>query len=548
MKNIVKYGVLLMACVLTLSSCNCFKKMAKNQDQISVSANPEVLTLVGNEIVTDVTVVFPAKYYNPKAIVKVTPILVFDGGAIEGAPKFFQGEKVKDNYTVISKTSGGVFTQRIAFPWDPRARKCVLELKVEGKCKPDADFVLGGVIPVAEGVNTLQQDLSYSDAMIVMPDDFKRVTHETGSVDIMYQVNRSNVRTTELSKEQTKLFEDFIRENQNRDRVTLGNIQARGYASPEGPEGFNDKLSVARSQSGKTAIEKQLKNTNLKYDVASFGEDWEGFKKLVEESNMRDKSMIIQVLNMYSSAAQRDVEIRNMSAVFEELKQNILPELRRTQVLATTDIQGKTDAELIAAAGSNVGSLNLEETLFAATLFSGDADKARIYKSAADRFNDPRAWNNLGIALAAQNDWTGAENAFKKATAISSNPAMANNLALTAMAQGNTAEAAKYLPTASAGAKALDQVYKGNYAAASTGLEGYNKAVADVLGGNLSAAKNALVGDTSAEADYLRGVIAAKEGDAAAAAASVKAAIAKEPALRAKALADINLKSIAGQL
>jgi outer membrane protein OmpA-like peptidoglycan-associated protein len=519
--------------------------MAKNQDLISVSANPEVLTLVGNEIVTDVTVVFPAKYYNPKAIVKVTPMLVFDGGAIEGAPKYFQGEKVKDNYTVISKASGGVHTQRVAFPWDPRARKCTLELKVEGKCKT-GDFVLGGVIPVAEGVNTLQQDLAYADAMTILPDDFKRVTHETGSVNIMYQVNSSNVRPGELSKEQTKLFEEFIRENENRDRVTLGNIQARGYASPEGPEGFNDQLSQKRSQSGRAAIEKQLKGVGVNYDVASYGEDWEGFKELVEASNMRDKAMIIQVLNMYSSAAQRDIEIKNMSAVFEELKQNILPELRRTQMLATTDIQGKTDAELTAAANNNISSLNLEETLFAATLFPADADKARIYKSAADRFNDARAWNNIATALAGQGDWAGAENALARATQGSSNPAMVNNLALAAMAQGK--DASRYLSTASAAAKALAEVSNGNYAAASRGLEGYNKAVADVLGGNLSAAKNALVGDASAAADYLRGVIAAKEGDAAAAAASVKAAIAKEPALRAKALADVNLKSIVGQL
>jgi Flp pilus assembly protein TadD len=548
MKKLVKYGILLTACALTLSSCNCFKKMAKNQDQISVVANPEVLTLVGGNITTDVTVVFPEKYYNPKAVVRVTPMLVFDGGAIEGAPKYFQGEKVKDNYTVISKASGGVFTQKVSFPWDPRARKCVLQLKVEGKCKAGDDFTLAGVIPVAEGVNTLQQDLSYSDAMIVTPDDFKRVTHESESVDIMYQVNQSNVRSGELTKAQTKLFEDFIRENRNRDRVTLGNIQAKGYASPEGPEGLNDRLSKARSESGKAAIEKQLKSSNLNYDVAAYGEDWEGFKALVEASNMKDKAMILQVLNMYSSAAQRDIEIRNMSAVFEELKKNILPELRRTQMLATTDIQGKTDAELVAAANGNISSLNLEETLFAATLFTADADKARIYKSAADRFNDARAWNNLGIALAAQNDWTGAENALRRASSLASNPAVANNLALSALAQGKTAEAARYLPAASAGAKAISEVYNGNYAAASRGLEGYNKAVSDVLGGNLSAAKNALVGDASAKADYLRGVIAAKEGDAAAAASSVKAAIAKEPALRAKALSDVNLKSIIGQL
>jgi Flp pilus assembly protein TadD len=548
MKSIVKYGIMLTALALTLSSCNCFKKMAKNQSLISVVANPEVLTLVGDKIVTDVTVVFPEEYYNPKAIVRITPMLVFDGGVLEGAPKYFQGEKVKDNYTVISKAQGGVFNETLSFPWDPRARRCVLQLKVEGKCKADADFVLGGVIPVAEGVNTLQEDLSYADVLLVMPDDFKRVTHETGSVNIMYQVSRSNVRTAELSKEQTRLFEAFIRENENRERVTLGKIQARGYASPEGPEGFNDKLSRERSRTGRDAIEKQLRGAGVMYDQASFGEDWEGFKELVEASDMKDKAMIIQVLNMYSSAAQRDVEIRNMSAVFEELKEKILPQLRRTQMLATTDIQGKSDDELMDAVRSNLSSLNLEETLFAATLFGEDTDRARIYRSAADRFNDPRAWNNLGVSLAAQNQWAEAEKAFNKATALSSNPAMANNLALSAMAQGKLAEAAKYLPAASASTKALAEVSNGNYGAASRGLEGYNKAVADVLDGNLSAAKSALAGDTSARAYYLKAVIAAKEGDLDAASVSVKTAIIKDPSLKEKALSDANLRQIVERL
>ncbi len=245
MKKIVKYGVLLMAAALTLSSCNCFKKMSKNQDLISVSTNPELLTLVGGEIVTDVTVVFPAKYFNPKAIVRVTPMLVFAGGAIEGTPKYFQGEKVKDNYTVISKTSGGVFTQRIAFPWDPRARQSTLQLKVEGKCGA-GDYVLGGVITVAEGVNTLQQDLAYADAMTLLADDFKRVTHETGSVNIMYEVNRSNVHAGELSKAQTKLFEDFIRET----ATVLPSVTFRPVVTPR-PKALKVSTTNCRAREAK---------------------------------------------------------------------------------------------------------------------------------------------------------------------------------------------------------------------------------------------------------------------------------------------------------
>ncbi len=515
MKRLVKYGILLTACTLVLSSCNCFKKMAKHQDRISVVANPEVLLLVGNQIVTDVTVSFPAEYYNPKAIVRVTPILVFEGGAIEGTPKYFQGEKVHDNYTVISKDNGGVYTMPVSFAWDPRARRSVLELKVEGKCNETDDFQLGGVFKVAEGVNTLQQSLVYAHTddyefmgggedygmMISLPDEFRRVTEASEYMNIMYQVNRSNVRPHELSKEATQLFEEFIREYNGKDRVTMGNIQARGYASPEGPEGLNDRLSKARSESGKAAIAKDLKDVEgLNYDVAAYGEDWDGFKALVEASDMKDKNLILQVLNMYSSSAQRDIEIKNMSAVYEELKKNILPELRRTQMVATIDIEGKTDEELVAAAHNDLSILDLEEMLYAAKLVNEGEVKANIYKAAIERYNDARAWNNLGVVHAVDGNWNEAERSFERAMELASHSAFANNLALVALAKGEMDEAARHLPSATSITKGLASVHAGEYATASANLQGYNKAVAEVLNGNLTAAKNALVGDNSANA------------------------------------------------
>ena len=546
MKKLVKYGILLTACTFVLSSCNCFKKMAKHQDEISIVANPEVLLLVGNQIITDVTVVFPEEYYNPKAIVKLTPMLVFEGGVIEATPKYFQGEKVQDNYTVISKKNGGVYTERFSFPWDPRARKSTLEVKVEGKCKVADDFQLAGTFTVAEGVNTLQEFLSYNDdeAMLSLADAFRRITQESETMEIMYQVNQSNVRKGELTKEQTKMFEDFVRENADKYRVTLGNIQAKGYASPEGPLALNDRLSEKRSESGKAAVAKNLKNVKgLNYDIASYGEDWEGFKELVQASNMKDKNLILQVLNMYSSSAQRDAEIKNMSQVFEELKKDILPALRRTQMVANIDIEGLSDEELRAAAQNDPRSLNIEQLLYAATLFTDDAVKEDIYDVAVSH-NDARAYNNRGVVKAAQDNWKGAEADFKKAMELSSSPAIANNLALVALANGNRAEAEKYLASANEQTRGLAYVHEGNYAAAASRLTGYNKAVAEVLNGNLTAAKNALVGDESAEADYLRGVIANKEGDANAAAANVRKAIGKNADLRERALNDVNLKGV----
>ena len=130
MKKLMKLSLLLVVVALTFSSCNCFKKMAKNSDDVSLTCAPEVLVLNNGVVAADITAQFPVKYFNPKAIVKVTPVMVFEGGEVAGTPKFFQGSKVKENYTVVDKKTGGVFTMHVEFPYDERMQISVSRLNV----------------------------------------------------------------------------------------------------------------------------------------------------------------------------------------------------------------------------------------------------------------------------------------------------------------------------------------------------------------------------------------------------------------------------------
>ena len=294
MKKIVNLSLILAVAVVA-SSCNCFKKMAKKVDDVTITCNPEVLTLKGSNVVTDVTVTFPEKYYHKKAVAKVTPVLEFEGGSIEGTPQYFQGSKVKDNYTVIDKKTGGSYTMSVSIPYDPRAEVSTLVMVVEGRCEgKDAEMTEVARIPVAEGVNTLQNSMDYSSALEMLSDKYEKTTTISEKADIMYTINQSNVRKNQLTTEQIKALESFITENVDKDRVTLGNVYANGYASPDGPLDLNDKLSKARSESGKKALSKELKKVEgVNYDAAAYGEDWDGFKELVEASNIEDKAMIL---------------------------------------------------------------------------------------------------------------------------------------------------------------------------------------------------------------------------------------------------------------
>ncbi len=545
MKKFVNVCLILAVAVMA-SSCNCYKKMAKKADEVTISCNPEVLTLKGQNIITDVTVTFPAKYYHKKAVAKVTPVLEFEGGSIEGVPQYFQGSKVKDNYIVIDKKTGGEYTMSVSIPYDPRAEVSTLVMVVEAKCQgKDAEMVEIARIPVAEGVNTLQNSVDYTSALELMSDKYEKTTVISEKANIMYNINASNVRKNQLTTEQVKALEAFITENVDKDRVTLGSVYANGYASPEGPLAFNDKLSKARSESGKKALTKELKKVEgVTYDAAAYGEDWDGFKELVEASNIEDKAMILQILQMTSNPVERDAQIKNMSAVFEQLAEEVLPQLRRTQLVATAEVQNLTDAEIKAAIEKGeLSKLSLEQLLYGATLVEDNATKAKVY-AAATKYEDARAFNNLGVVCAEMGDWASASTAFAKAAKVSSDATINNNITVGALAEGKYAEAKQYLAGASEETKALASVAEGNYAAANGKLSGYNAAVNYVLEGNYSAAKSALAGDKSAEAEYLRAVIAAQMDNASEASAYLKSAISLNPALKAKAEKDVNLKGI----
>ena len=552
MKNLMKLSVVLVAAALAFSSCNCFKKMAKNRDDINLTVTPEILTLNNGIVAADINVTFPVKYFNAKAVIKVTPVIVFEGGEVAGAAKYLQGSKVDENYTVVDKKNGGSYTQHVEFPYDPRMDKCALQLRAEikcpgGKCK---EFTLvnlnTGAIPtkeqaavlagndeaakaalakefgltVAYGLNTLQKDLKYSDLMAPMANNYKKVHTVVDKTDLLYAINSSVVTKKNEKKANLDAFKADVDAKLQNDRATQ-NIAVKGYASPDGPVKFNDKLSKARSESGKKVVAKLLKDSGLDVDAAAYGEDWDGFKELVEKSDIKDKNLILQVLSLYNSSAERESEIKNMSSVFNELKEEILPELRRSQIVNSTDIQGKTDAEIMAA-------------------FKNGQDLT----VASKKFNDARVYNNLGIAQAKAGDKAAALKSFEKAAKTDSSSEINKNLILANLANGNTAEAKKYAQAADAQAKAAIAAAEGDYKSAAKNLDGYNEAVAQVMNNDLSAAKKAIAKDNSADADYLRAVIAAKEGDLKTAEAQLKSAVSKNPKLAQKAANDINLKAL----
>ena len=575
MKNFKLFVTVALA-ALVFTGCNCFNQMAKNSDEVTITCTPEVLALNNGKVEADITVTFPQYYFNKKAVIKVTPVVVFGGGMVEGATKYFQGDKVKENYTVVSAT-GGQFTQHVEFPYEARMANSELRLLVEvkcpkGKCKEftlinantgalptkseAATLAAGGkdaeaikaafALPIAKGVNTLQSDLDYASVMGNTANNYKNVTTVVTKADILYAINSSYVSKKAGNTDELKAFKENAVAQQSNDRATQ-KLYVHGYASPDGPENFNDKLSGARSKSGHKVADKLMKDTGMGFDVASYGEDWEGFKEFVAASNIEDKDIILQVLSRYDSSTQREAEIKNMSAVFTALKKEILPKLRRAQLVNSTDIKGKTNDEMAALINAGrLEELTNEELLYMAeSVITDPKVQATVLEYAAKKFNDARAYNNLGVAYAKMGEVKKALASFEKAAQMGLNTNEVNsNLALANLADGNVAKAQQYAAAADAKTKAMMAAAQGSYSAAASTVAGYNAAIANFMNNDLTAAKKAITSDASAKADYLRAVIASKEGDLETAKAQLKSAVAKDAALAAKAANDVNLANL----
>ncbi len=574
MKRLATVSLVLSMVATMLVGCGeCYEKMQKKQDQVQVTCVPEVLTLKGSTVEADITVTFPEMFFDEETILKITPVFVYGSEEVVCAPKYVQGEDVVGNYTAISRFEGGSYTQHISFPFD-KAVVGTLELRVEAKCFDECrempDFTPWATIAAAKGINAVQSLAKGvgATAPAAAPEaapveqvevvegkvataahghytlaeaNFERSSVKSAEAEIKYQINSSNVRKNQLTAEQITLFKEFVAANSAAERTTLGNVYASGYASPDGPEKFNNRLSEQRSKTGAKAMQKQLKGVEgLNYEIASYGEDWDGFKTLVENSDIEDKDLILNVLQMYSSPVERDQEIKNMSAVFKVLAEEILPQLRRTRFAVEATYAGLTDEEILEAAKKGCDCLDVEHLLHAATLTDNVAEKTAIYEKAATKYGDARAYNNLGVCYAVAGKLPEAKAAFEKAEA---EPAVAGNLAAVSLAMGDLENAKKYLAGADAEAvKATEgalALAEGNYQEAKTKLTGYNLAVAELCDNNVEGAKAAIADVKGADADYVRAIIANREGDADKAAAYLKSAIAAKPELKAQAENDI---------
>ena len=515
MKKSIKF---VAAAILGLAAvaCSSPKKMAEMAENVIVKCDPAVLEVVGGEINADVTVTYPADYFHPKAILEVTPVIVFEGGEAKMEPFMFQGKKVKNNYQVVP-SEGATVTKKVNFKYVPGMEKSHLELR--GTVLYKANSIALPTKKVADGANTTYMLVCKEGKVDYKADGYQEIIKQTAEGQILYQINSANVRNSQLKSESVKGFLAALEEIKANERKNLVSTDVVAYASPDGKEDQNNKLSDNRSKSAEKAFNKVTKKNPVEgpVNVQSIGEDWAGFQELVAESDLADKDLIIRVLSMYSDPAVREKEIKNMSAVYSTLAKEVLPELRRARFIANVEFTNYTNAELLQLIDENIDILDETAILRAATLVKENDQKVELYKKAAKKFDSNTAQFNLAVTYINMDKLGQAKNALEN---CQKDGDWYNAMGVIALREDNLDAAAEYFANSDAKAAkanlAVIDILDGDYKAAAAKLGNckcFNAALAQLLVGNYAPA--AALECDCAKTAYLRAVAAARQGKAA---------------------------------
>src|SRR5574344_591533 len=596
MRKAVLNTLLVGLLVVVAASCGSIKTMQKNHNQVRYQVSPNPLEAHGDKVIVTINGNIPENYFQKNAVVYMQPILTWETGEVILSPMNLKGSKIEGNGKAIDKKTGGRFVYKDTVLYREGMENAQLTLNpvaYKAKAVNEADATHSealensgamelGNVKISQGINSTSNRVDIRGDLSMAPHNYSPKTTELMSANIYFTVNLADLN---WNNEQNKK-NDAKRAVDNMKSYIANNsvprqIFVNAWASPAGEESFNIGLSKKRSETTEKlvntildeALTERAKAENIKpADVKKYiqdakkdvilqtnakGEDWDNFIRLVEGSSLREKNTVINVVKSQPDKIRREQEIRNMSVVFRQIEQDILPILRRGEIAFNFSGVQKTDQEIAKMAVTNPDDLTFDELMYAASLTSNYANKLSIYKSATERFGSQwEGWNNAGAVGLTLNQLDESRQYLETADKLSPNNAtIKNNLALLHLALKDVKTADKYMQEAvelgneqAMVNQAIVDIKKGNYEEAARKLDGrkcvYNLALLQLLTGNTGNAIRTLdcCMDQTAEVNYLRAVCYARLDDVPGLIKNLREATKQEPAYKYKAKNDIEFR------
>ncbi len=508
----------LAACVsaaLLLASCSSQKQMQSKVSDLEVECTPKVLEAFRDTIRANVELTFPKNYFKPTAMMVVTPVLVYADGQRTGKSQIFQGQDIKANYRMIP-LSGGKSGIDVEFPFVKGMEQSALELQ----CK----LILGGdktidlpALKAADGCIATYKLTDTRGEYSIKPDGFNQVTSLSTQTSILFDVGSAAVKNNSQNRNAINVYKSYLKDLENDPRYKVTGASIVAYASPEGGVELNDKLSKDRAKSAVNTWGKLSGGVTDSISVSSAGQDWEGFKEAMEDSDIEDKDLILRVLSMYSDPAVREQEIKNLSFIYEDIKKEVFPGLRRASFVINADHLGYSDEELAQMAQNQLSLLSEPEILHLASITDSLDAKKYYYRVTTERWGSNTGYYDLAV-LALDEGKIDVALAYLTHT-DEADPDVLNLLGVIQMRRGDLDAALSFFADSGTADAVRNEgtvyILKGEYGMAAKILRGTgsrNEALAEILAGNYEKALKLSSGNAPRQR-YIAAVAAARLGD-----------------------------------
>ncbi|MEG0795743.1 MAG: hypothetical protein RR397_04435 [Odoribacter sp.] len=528
-----------------LSGCNSMKKLQREVIETAVVGyvSPEQLEAVNGVVNFTYSVNFAPKEFEKRMILKITPRFQYGNHTQALKPVFLQGKRVKgSSYPVVDYVHGSSFKQAMSFDYKPGMEKGVLWADIEAM-RGKKSFMMSPVILNKKGIRVWQQPSFSLDGVDYVPaltETFVgNVPAEAVGVIsgyVMFPLGEATISQAEQHSAVMTQAAKAMKQVLSDKKATITNLFIYVSNSPEGAEQLNKNLGVSRFKAAKCFFEKdlQLANTpmvkNPKFILSeTVSENWQGLYLLLENSTIKNKGQIISDLKAEPDAAKRNAVIDRYIAKVPELKEVILPVLRRADfyIFYVEPTAVAEDVELVyyvpqlsekVPAVSVQTNWQLLNDLAVVALQNKENHKAqKLLEAALVLKQDATVQNNLGVVSARAGNAVQATQLFSKAQLRKE---ARYNMGLLLMQQGNYGKAISYLKE----------------------MPGVNLAYAQLMNNDNRGALESFrqVAVKNAQDYYMMAVAAARINNVKDMAAALAKAVQLDPTMKKKAVTDVS--------
>lgn len=274
----------------------------------------------------------------------------------------------------------------------------------------------------------------------------KRRTEE-GSAYLDFPVNKTVIypeyRRNPAELEKIRQTIEVVKNDKN---TIITAITIHGYASPEGSYANNTRLARERAEELKRYVMNLYDFDEKIITAYSTAEDWDGFVRFLNKSNLKEKDEILSIINQKILPDDKELKLKalNGGEPYRFILQNWFPALRHSDYKVNYIVRGFSVVETKNIIDKRPQLLSLQEMfLLAQTYEKGSEEFNEVFDIAVRMFpEDPTA--NLNAASIALNkrDLSAAKKYLAKAD--QSLAETINNKGVLAFLEGRT-EDAKYL-------------------------------------------------------------------------------------------------------